>query len=170
MVAALGQFISRSANKCRPFFRLLGKKRKLLWDEDYSTTFQRIKAYLSSPPCLSISCPREPLFLYLAVSEHAVSAVLVRETNEGQKPIFFVSKIMNETESRYLPLEKAALALIQAAKKLPHYFQASMVTVLTNLPLKLLLHSSDFSGQITKWGVHLGSLRVEYKPQTLIKR
>jgi hypothetical protein len=45
-----------------------------------------------------------------------VSAVLVRETHEGQKPVFFVSKTMDETESRYLPLEKAALALIQAAK------------------------------------------------------
>jgi hypothetical protein len=27
MISALGQFISRSADKCRPFFRLLGKKR-----------------------------------------------------------------------------------------------------------------------------------------------
>ena len=83
--------------------------------------------------------------------------------------MFFVSKTMDETESRYLPLEKAALALIQAAKKLPHYFQASTVTVLTDLPLKMLMHSSDFSGRITRWGVHLGSLGVEYKPQTSIK-
>ena len=52
---------------------------------------------------------------------------------------------MNETESIYLPLEKAALALIQAAKKLPHYFQSSTVTVLIDLPLKVLLHSSEFS-------------------------
>ena len=169
MVAALGRFISQSANKSHLFFRLLGKKRKFLWDEDCSAAFQGIKAYLSSPPCLSIPCPGEPFFLYLAVSEHAVSAVLVREMNEGQKLVFFVSKIMNEIESRYLPLKKAALALIQAAKKLPHYFQASTVTVLTNLPLKLLLHSSDFSEQITKWGVHLGSLGVEYKPRTSIK-
>uniref|UniRef100_A0A2N9G8J0 RNA-directed DNA polymerase n=1 Tax=Fagus sylvatica TaxID=28930 RepID=A0A2N9G8J0_FAGSY len=105
----------------------------------------------------------------IAVSEHAVSAVLVRETNEGQRPVFFVSKTMDETESRYLPLEKAALALIQAAKKLPHYFQANTVTVLTDLPLKMLMHSSDFSGRITRWGVHLGSLGVEYKPRTSIK-
>jgi hypothetical protein len=147
----------------------LGKKRKFLWDQDCSAAFEGIKAYLSSPPCLSIPCSGEPLFLYLAVSEHAVSAVLVRETNEGQKPVFFVSKTMDETESRYLPFEKAALALIQAAKKLPHYFQASTVTVLTDLPLKMLMHSSDFSGRITRWGVHLGSLGVEYKPRTSIK-
>uniref|UniRef100_A0A2N9IKR9 Reverse transcriptase domain-containing protein n=1 Tax=Fagus sylvatica TaxID=28930 RepID=A0A2N9IKR9_FAGSY len=169
MIAALGRFISRSADRCRPFFQLLGKKRKFLWDQDCSAAFERIKAYLSSPPCLSIPCSGEPLFLYLAVSEHAVSAVLVRETNEGQRPVFFVSKTMDETESRYLPLEKAALALIQAAKKLPHYFQASTVTILTDLPLKMLMHSSDFSGRITRWGVHLGSLGVEYKPRTSIK-
>ena len=169
MIATLGRFISHSADRCRPFFQLLGKKRKFLWDQDCSAAFEGIKAYLSSPPCLSIPCSGEPLFLYLAVSEHAVSAVLIWETNEAQRPVFFVSKTMDETESRYLPLEKAALALIQAAKKLPHYFQASTVTVLTDLPLKMLMHSSDFSGRITRWGVHLGSLGVEYKPQTSIK-
>ena len=120
MIAALGRFISRSAEKCRTFFRLLGKKMKFLWDKDCSAAFQRIKTYLSSPPCLSVPCPGEPLFFYLAVSEHVVSAVLVRETHEGQKPIFFVSKTMNEMESRYFPLERAALALIQAVKKLPY--------------------------------------------------
>ena len=169
MIAALGQFISQSAKKCRPFFRLLGKKRKFLWDEDCSVAFQRIKTYLSSPPCLSIPYPGEPLFLYLVVSEHAVSAILVRETHEGQRPIFFMSKTMNETEYRYLPLEKAALALIQAAKKLPHYFQASTVIVFTDLPLKVLMHNLDFSGWITWWGVHLGSFGIEYKPRTSIK-
>ena len=76
---------------------------------------------------------------------------------------------MDETELRYLPLKKATLALLQVAKKLPHYFQSSTVTVLSDLPLKMLLQQSDFSGRITKWGVHLGSLGVEYKPQTTIK-
>ena len=34
------------------------------------------------------------------------------EMLQEQKPIFFVSKVMDETELRYLPLEKAALALL----------------------------------------------------------
>jgi hypothetical protein len=105
----------------------------------------------------------------LAISNHGVSAVLVRELGQEQKPIFFVSKVMDETELRYLPLEKAALALLQAAKKLLHYFQSSTVTVLSDLPLKMLLQWLDFSRRITKWGVHLGSLGVEYKPRTVIK-
>ena len=169
MIAALGRFISRSADKCKPFFRLLGKRSRFAWDEECSAAFQAIKSYLSTPPCLSIPSPGEPLFLYLAVSDHAVSAVLVRELGQEQKPIFFVSKAMDETELRYLPLEKAALALLHAAKKLPHYFQSSTVTVLSDLPLKMLLQRSDFTGRITRWGVHLGSLGVEYKPRTAIK-
>ncbi len=97
------------------------------------------------------------------MSDHAVSAVLVREVGQEQRPIFFVSKVMDEIELRYLPLEKEALALIQTAKKLPHYFQASTVTVLTDLPLKMLLQRLDFFRRITKWGVQLGSLSIEYK-------
>jgi hypothetical protein len=149
-VAALGRFISRSADKCKPFFRLFGKKRKFIWDEECSVAFKGIKAYLLSPPCLSIPNSGELLFLHLAVSDHAVSVVLVQELGQEQKPVFFVSKVMDEIELRYLPLEKAALALLQAAKKLPHYFQASMVIVLIDLPLKMLLQQSDFSGMITK--------------------
>lgn len=121
MVAALGRFISRSANKCKQFFRLLGRKRKFLWDNECSVAFQGIKSYFSYAPYLSIPIPREPLFLYLAVFDHVVSAVLVRELGQEQRPIFFVSKVMDETELRYLPLEKEALALFQVAKKLPHY-------------------------------------------------
>jgi hypothetical protein len=122
MVAALGRFISRSADKCKPFFRFLGRKSKFVWDEECLVAFQGIKTYLSTPPCLSIPISGEPLFLYLVVSNHAISAVLVRELGQQQKPIFFASKAIDETELRYLPLEKAALAILQAAKKLPHYF------------------------------------------------
>ena len=122
MIIALSRFISRSADRCQPFFRLLGRKRQFLWDKECLEAFQGIKMYLSSAPCLSIPTLGEPLFLYLAVSDHVVSAVLVREDRQVQKSIFFMSKVMDETELRYLPLEKAALALIQATKKLPHYF------------------------------------------------
>jgi hypothetical protein len=83
-----------------------------LWDDECLVAFQGIKSYLSSTPCLFIPASGEPLFFYLVVSDHAVSAVMVWEERQEQKPIFFVSKVMDETELRYLPLEKVALALL----------------------------------------------------------
>jgi ribonuclease HI len=76
---------------------------------------------------------------------------------------------MNGAETRYLPLEKSALALFITAKKLPHYFQAHTMIVLTSLPLKALFKSSDFSGRISKWGAHLGAYDVRYRSRTSIK-
>ena len=77
----------------------------------------------------------EVLFAYIAVAPHAVSLVLIRDDNGIQRPVYYVSKSLHEAEVRYLPLEKAILAMVHATRKLPHYFQAHMVIVLTQLPL-----------------------------------
>ena len=77
----------------------------------------------------------EVLFAYIAVALHAVSLVLVRVDDGVQRPVYYVSKSLQEAEIRYLPLEKAILAVVHATQKLPHYFQAHIVVVLTQLPL-----------------------------------
>ena len=70
---------------------------------------------------------------------------------------------------RYLPLEKAVLAIVHATRKLPHYFQAHNVVVLTQLTLQALLRKSDYIGRIAKWGTKLGAYNVKYMPRTAIK-
>ena len=61
------------------------------------------------------------------------------------------------------------LAIIHATRKLPHYFQAHTVIVLTQLPLQTLLQKSDYTGRIAKWGTMLGAYDVRYMPRTTIK-
>ena len=75
------------------------------------------------------------LYPYLAVTDYAVSFVLVRNEDEIQRPVYYVSKSLQEVEMSYLPLEKAVLAIVHATRKLPHYFQAHIVVVLTQLTL-----------------------------------
>ena len=76
----------------------------------------------------------EVLFAYIVVASHAVSLVLVRVENRVQRPVYYVSKSLQEAKVRYLPLEKAILAVVHATQKLLHYFQAHIVVVLTQLP------------------------------------
>ena len=92
----------------------------------------------------------EVLFSYLAVASHAISLVLIRVDDGVQRPVYYVSKSLNEVEVRYLPLEKVILAVVHATRKLPHYFQAHTVVVLTQLPLKSVLRSADYTGRIAK--------------------
>ena len=102
--------------------------------------------------------------MYLVVIDHMVSVVLLRVDQGVQKPIFYVSKTLVEAEMQYLPLERVALVVIYAVRRLPHYFQAHIVIVLIEHPLQALLKRSDFMGRIAKWGASLGAFDIQYKP------
>ena len=119
-VAALNRFVLRATDKCLSFFRTL--KNSFEWTTECQQAFEDLKAYLSSLPLLSPSKLGEALFLYLIVSFATVSAALVREGNEVQKPIYFTSRAFQEAEERYLPMEKLAFTLVTAARKLKPYF------------------------------------------------
>ena len=135
MTAALNRFIFWSVDRCRPFFQLLHKWKGFEWTEECNLAFEELKDYLSRPPILSWPKKEEVLFAYITVTCYVVSLVLVRMEDGLQKPVYYVSKSLQEAEIRYLPLEKAILAIVQAMRKLSHYFQAHIMVVLTQLPL-----------------------------------
>ena len=83
--------------------------------------------------------------------------------------LYYMSKSLHEVEVRYLPMEEAILAVVHAVRKLPHYFQAHTVVVLTQLPLKSILRSADYTGRIAKWGTILGVFDIKYMPHTSVK-
>ena len=58
---------------------------------------------------------------------------------------------------------------MHAIRKLPHYFQFHTVVVLTQLPLRSLLRSADYTGRIAKWGTILGAFDIKYMSRTSIK-
>ena len=101
------------------------------WSEDCALAFQQLKEYLSWPPIMSSPEADEVLFAYIVLAPHAVSLVLIRIDGGIQQPVYYVSKSLHEAEVRYLPLEKAILAVVHATQKLPPYFQAHTVVVLT---------------------------------------
>ena len=83
--------------------------------------------------------------------------------------MYYISKTLVNAETRYLPLEKLVLALVHATRRLPHYFQAHTVYVLTEYPLQSLLKRSDFTSWIAKWGTWLGSFDIRYRPRSSVK-
>ena len=112
MITTLNCFISRLADRCRPFFLLLNKWKGFEWTEECALAFQQIKEYLSRPPIMSSPEANEVLFAYIVVARHAVSLVLIRMDNGVQQPIYYVSKSLHEAEINYLPLEKAILVVV----------------------------------------------------------
>jgi len=89
MTAALNKFISRSADRCRPFFQLLHKWKRFEWTEECDLAFEELKE--SRPPIPSRPEKEEVFFTYIAVTCHAVSLVLVKLEVGVQKLLYYVS-------------------------------------------------------------------------------
>ena len=131
--------------------------------------FQQLKEYLSRPPIMSSPEVDEVLFAYLAVAFYAISFVLIRVDSGIQWPVYYVSKSFHEAKVHCLLLEKAILAVVHATRKLPPYFQVHTVVVPTQLPLKSILRSTDYTGRIAKWGTILRAFDIKYMPRTAVK-
>ena len=131
MTAALSRFISRSADRCRPFFLLMNKWKGFKWIEEFALAFRQLKEYLSHPLIMSSLEMDEILFAYTAVTPYVVSLVLMRVDSGIQRPVYYVSKSLHEAEIRYLPLKKAIMVVVHETRKLPHNFQAHTIVILT---------------------------------------
>ncbi|KAJ9539491.1 hypothetical protein OSB04_032224 [Centaurea solstitialis] len=168
-VAALNRFISRSSDKCHLFYNVLRKNQGFKWTEAHEKALQDLKQYMASPPLLTKPIEGESLQLYLAVSNNVVSAVLVREDDQQQHPIYYVSKSFLNAETRYTSMEKLLLGLVTAAKKLRHYFESHHIIVVTNYPLKTVLRKPELTGRLAKWSIYLSGFDLTYKSRTAIK-
>ncbi|KAK1575844.1 hypothetical protein Q3G72_008838 [Acer saccharum] len=163
----LGYLVSQRGVEANP--DQIRKNKAFEWNDDCEKALQDLKTYLKSPPLLSKPKDNEILFIYLAVSDTAVSVVLVREEDSNQHPVYYVSKTLLDAETRYSRLEKLALALVMTARKLRPYFQCHSIKVLTAYPLKNILHKPELSGRLTKWAVELSEYDISLHPRSAMK-
>ncbi|KAL2240952.1 UNVERIFIED_CONTAM: Retrovirus-related Pol polyprotein from transposon opus [Sesamum indicum] len=143
-ITSINHFISRSADRSLPFFKVLRKTKDFTWVEE---------------------CER-------ALQDFAGSQKLSHETpaSEGiQNPVYYVSKMLQGAEKRYSEMVKLELALVIVARKLRPYFQSHKIIVLTNYPLKYVLLQPEASGRLVKWVVELGEYDIDYQTKVAQK-
>ena len=140
-IVALNRFVSKATDKCLLFFKVLKKIFECM--DECQKAFQDLKTYLITTPLLSLSVLGEELYLYLAVTPHALSSTLIREEGRVQKLVYYTSRALRGAEGRYLLIEKLAFALITTSRKLRHYFQAYVINVMTNHHLKKAMNKLE---------------------------
>ena len=101
--------------------------------------------------------------MYLALSDCVVSVVLFRHVkNKEQRSVYYISEAMVDAKTRYSKMEQTTLALKSDAQKLCPCFQAHQVTILTNQPLRIILHRPDLFGRMLRWAIELSEYEIKY--------
>jgi hypothetical protein len=107
MMAALGRFISKLGEKGLPFFKLLKKADKFVWDDEAQKAFVALKESSTTPPVMTPLIPKETLLLCISTTTNVVSTVLDAEREEeGQaypvpRPVYYVSEVLADAKTRY---------------------------------------------------------------------
>ena len=167
MIVAFNRFVSKATEKCLPFFKTL--KQVFSWTDECEEAFQELKHYLSNPPLLSSSKEGENLYLYLAISTTAISAILIREEDKKQPLVYYVNQAFQGAEAKYPRIEKIAFALIVASRKLRPYFQANPILVMMDQLIKKSMNKLEAAGRMVQWAVELSQFDIKYHPRIAIK-
>jgi hypothetical protein len=170
-MTALSCFISHLGEKGLPFFKLLKAQEKFVWLEDADKAFVELKQFLTQPSIMTAPQTGETLLVYIAATNRVVSMTIIIECEEAghaykvQRPIYFISEILNKSKTRYPSVQKLLYAILIISWKLCHYFKAYPITVVTEYPLGDILRNKEASGRIIKWAVKLGTYSIDYRPR-----
>ena len=158
-----------------PLYRLLKKSDNFEWTDEADAALKQLKEALTSPPILAAPRAEEPMLLYVAATNLAVSAVKVVERKAEnsdmteQRPVYFISEVFSASKQRYPHYQKLAYGVFYAARKLRNYFQEHSVTVVSKAPLGNIINNVDATGRVAKWGIELAAFDITYKPRNTIK-
>jgi hypothetical protein len=175
MMVALGHFISKLSEKGLPFFKILKKADKLVWDDEAQKAFEALKESVTTPPVMTPPIPKETLLLYISATTNVVSIVFVTEREEEgqaypvQRPVYYVSEVLADAKTHYTQPQKLLYVLLITSRKLRHYFQAHKIVVLSSFLLGEIIRNRDANSRIVKWSIELGEFEIEFCPRQAIK-
>ena len=156
-VSYIQRFIPGLASITFAFTKLLKKGQSFEWGEAQQKAFKRLQQIMMNLPMVQAFIHKKPLLLYLATNSYAIGALIVHEDGGGvEQPVCYISRALEDVETRYPRAERACLAIVYASQRLHHYFLAYEVWLMTKShAIKALLQQPILSSKISQWLLQL---------------
>ena len=158
------RFIPNFSTIAEPLIALTRKYARFHWDEQCQKAFDFLKDSLTVVPLLAYPDPNKPYVLYTDASDNCVGACLTQPCDESnhipnvvnEKPIYYLSHKLSDTQTRWSTIEKEAFAIKWALEKLDHYLHNAKFVIKTDhKPLKYILNSPLNNKKIQMWAMSI---------------
>ena len=139
MVNYLSKFLARLSELAEPIRDLCKDKVPFNWGPEHQDAFKQIKCEIVRDPILAYYNPKKEAVLQTDASVKRLGACLLQD----QKPVYFTSKVLTETQCGYVAIEIESLAVAWAMEKFHHFLYASHFILETDQkPLEAILSKS----------------------------
>jgi hypothetical protein len=132
--------------------------------------FKEIKEYLVRPPVLVPPQQDMSFYIYLSVCDTSIASVVVQVYDGKEKVVFYLSRRMRDTETRYHEIEKLCLCLFFTCTKLQHILlSAEIIVIYKSDVIKHMLMAPALKGRLGKWMFALSEFDIRYQPTKAVK-
>ena len=139
MVNYILKFSARLLELVEPIRELSEDKVPFNWGPEHQTTFQQIKKDIVRAPILAYYNPKKETIVQTDGSIKGLGACLLQD----QRPVYFASKALTETQHGYVAIEIESLAVAWAMENFHHFLYANHFILETDQkPLEAILSKS----------------------------
>jgi hypothetical protein len=166
------RFISNLSGRIEPFMDLVKIKadEEFRWGADQQRAFKKIKEYLARLPVLVPLQQDRSFYIYLSVGDTSIASVVVQVYDGKEKVVFYLSRRMIDTETRYHEIEKLCLCLFFTCTKLRHILLSIEIIIICKPDIiKHMLSAPVLKGQLRKWMFALSEFDLRYQHVKAVK-
>ena len=139
MINYLSKFSPRLSELAEPIWELVKEKVPFIWAPEHQESFAMFKKEIIRAPILAYYNPQKETVLQTDVSTKGLGACLLQD----EKPIYFASKALTETQRGYVAIEIKSLAVAWAVEKFHHFLYGCHFILKTDQkPLEAILSKS----------------------------
>ncbi|XP_058774553.1 uncharacterized protein LOC131648840 [Vicia villosa] len=166
------RFISNLSGRIQAFSPLLCLKHgSFEWTNEHQEAFEKIKQYLMNLPIFSPPSGKKPMRLYISASDTTIGSMLAQEDENGiERAIYYLCRVLNDTENRYTSIEKLCLCLHFSCTKLKYYIKPIDLYVSSHFDvIKYMLSKPIIHSRIGKWVLALTEYSLAFMPLKAMK-
>jgi transposase InsO family protein len=160
------KFIPEYSDKASPLNKLKRKNVEWHWGDKQQEAFEYLRDCLCKAPVLRHPDFTKPFVLQTDASGHGLGAVLTQHFDDGEHPIAYASRTLEDRETRHAIIEKEALAIAWGINYFRHYLLGREFLVQTDhKPLVALQRLKDQNLRMQKLALKLQGFRfkIEYR-------
>ena len=117
MTQFLSRFVPNLASVSAILWDLTKKSSEFQWGPEHQSAVKKIKELVASPSSLQYFDSSKSVTIQVDASQRGLGAVLIQDKG----PVEYRSKLLTETETRYLNIEREMLAIVHGLEKFHYY-------------------------------------------------